>query len=144
MVYNSVKYNWKKNGPCNGLFINAHLIFMEKSTSTFFLWHCWYLVISLVESKGSAETVNDFPSHPPPLAKPQHTHRQELWLETPDIHVRVAPEAEGLQGWQVRRDSGCWLLFARGSRGCTRTYWRARIVQALGPFWQKSGPDDCR
>lgn len=38
MVYNSVKYVQigKKEWSCNGLFISAHLIIIEKSTTTFF------------------------------------------------------------------------------------------------------------
>lgn len=67
MVYNSVKY--VQIGKKIGFFIRAHfVIYREFHDYMFFYgtagiwWFTWY------ESKGFAETVNDFPSHPLPLA----------------------------------------------------------------------------
>lgn len=74
-----------------------------------FLWHCWYLVVLSMESKGSA--VNDFPS--PATQKQIRKYKHKPW------HVKSVSK-----GW--------------GSPGTLEDAWGhlACFIQALGPFWQ--------
>ena len=62
MVYNSVKYVQigKEDWSWNGLFISAHLIIMEKSTTTCSFMALLILVMHLRRVKGiwGAETLN--------------------------------------------------------------------------------------
>lgn len=66
-------------------FISALLVIMggKNPQPHVLLWHCWYLVIDLIESKGFAETVRNFPAHPLPLATETTIKKQELWIGTP-------------------------------------------------------------
>lgn len=86
-------------------FISAHLIIMEKIPQPcVLLWHYWYLVIHLIESKGSAETINDFSSHPlPPV-----THRLTQKLDKNRNYDYKSWHAcqNGSKGWMTSGTAG--------------------------------------
>lgn len=111
MVYNSVKYVQigKKNGhvmvfllvPISSLWkypqprsFMALLIFGDcLDRVKGICWDCKWFSISSTAT-GHTETSN----------------KSGAMNRNPDVLVKVAPKAEGLQGWQVRLQSGCWLL----------------------------------